>query len=228
MISALTLAFNDIFSRPFRSVLVRSLIMTILLLAVLWAAVEWLIVHYVTTPWPWLDSFIDITTGVGLLVVLGFLVAPVAALFVGLFLDEVAEVVEREHYPADFPGRPLPPGRAFITAVKFLCIVLVVNAIALPLVFLVGFGFVVFLVANAYLLGREYFELAALRRHDKPVVKHMRSRYFGRIFVAGLLIAASMAIPVANLVAPLFATAFMVHLARRIERAEARHGRAEP
>ena len=50
----------------------------------------------------------DILTGIGLVIGLGFLVAPVTALFAGLFLDDVAEVVERTHYPADPPGRPLP------------------------------------------------------------------------------------------------------------------------
>src|SRR3712207_8363205 len=47
----------------------------------------------------------------------------------------------------------------FATGIGFLGVVLAVNAIALPLVFFVGFGVVIFLVANAYLLGREYFGL---------------------------------------------------------------------
>lgn len=218
MIAAARLAARDIFSPPFRSVLWRSLVMTAALLVALWTLLEWLVARTVTTPWPWLDLFIDVTTGIGLIVLLGFLVAPVAALFVGLFLDEVAEAVERIHYPGDIPGRPLPPGRAFVTAVTFLSVVLVVNAIALPLVFLIGFGVIVFLVANAYLLGREYFELAALRIYEKPDVREMRARHSARIFGAGLLIAAFAAVPIVNLLAPLFATAFMVHLVRRLER----------
>ena len=216
MIDAAILSLRDILSPPFRGVLLKSLALTMGLLIALWLGLEWLIAHFVTTPWAWLDTFLDVLTGVGLVVALGFLVAPVAALFVGLFLDDVAETVERAHYPTDPPGRPLPLARSLLTSVKFLGVVLLVNALALPLVFVLGFGAIIFLVANAYLLGREYFELAALRRHDEATVRGLRAAYSGRIFAAGLIVAAFLAVPILNLLGPLFATAFMVHLERRI------------
>lgn len=216
MIDAAILAVRDILSPPFRGVLIKSLALTIALLVAMWAVLEWVVTHYVTTPWGWLDTVLDIATGVGLVVGLGFLVAPVAALFVGLFLDEIADAVEHAHYPSDPPGRPLPPPRAIFTSVKFMGIVLLVNALALPLVFLLGFGALIFLVANAYLLGREYFELAAYRHHEARTVRELRSRHAMRIFAAGLLIALTLAIPIINLFGPLFATAFMVHMAKRI------------
>jgi len=216
MLDAAVLAFRDILSPPFRGVLMKALALTAALLVVLWLALEWLFAHFVATPWPWLDTTLDIMTGVGLLVGLGFLVAPVAALFAGLFLDEVAEVVERTHYPYDPPGRAQPFLLGLITAVQFLGVVLLVNAVALPLVLILGFGFLIFLVANAYLLGREYFELAARRHHDELAARELRRRNSGPIFLAGLLIAAFLAVPVANLLAPLFGTAFMVHFEKRI------------
>jgi CysZ protein len=216
MIDAAVLALGDIVSPPFRAVLWRSLALTFALLVALWLGLEWLVVHGVTLPWGWLDTALDILTGVGLVIGLGFLVAPVAALFAGLFLDEVAEVVERTHYPGDPVGRAQPLVRSLVTSVRFLGVVIVVNAIALPLVLFLGFGFLVFLVANAYLLGREYFALAALRHHDEATVERLRSRYALRIFAAGLVMAAFLAIPVVNLLGPLFATAFMVHVYKRI------------
>jgi CysZ protein len=216
MLDAAALALRDILSPPFRGVLIKALALTVALLVVLWLALEWLFAHFVVTPWPWLDTALDVMTGVGLLVGLGFLVAPVAALFAGLFLDEIAEVVERTHYPADPQGRPQPLLLSLVTAMKFLGVVLLVNAIALPLVLILGFGFLIFLGANAYLLGREYFELAALRRHDELTARRLRQQNAGTIFAAGILIAAFLAIPIVNLLAPLFATAFMVHLEKRI------------
>ncbi len=216
MLDAAILALRDILSPPFRGVLMKALALTLALLAALWAFVEWLVAHYVATPWPWLDTALDVMTGVGLLVGIGFLVAPVAALFAGFFLDEIAEVVERTHYPADPPGRAQPLLLSVVTALKFLGIVLLVNAVALPLVLLLGFGFLIFLAANAYLLGREYFELAALRRHDELTARRLRRENAGTIFAAGLLVAVFLAIPIVNLLGPLFATAFMVHLERRI------------
>lgn len=216
MLDAAFLALREILSPPFRGVLVKSLALTIGLLVALWLLLERLLSAWVEIPWPWLDTAFSILTGIGLVIGLGFLVAPVTALFAGLFLDDIAELVERTHYPADPVGTPLPMPRAILTAGKFLGVVLLVNAVALPLVLLVGFGFLIFLAANAYLLGREYFELVALRHHDAETARRLRLRNSGRIFAAGLVIAGFLAVPLVNLLAPLFATAFMVHVFKRV------------
>ena len=225
MLKAARLAFGDIMSPPFRSVLVTSLALTVGLLAALWAALAWSLSYWIDTPWAWLDWTISVLTGIGLVVALAFLVAPVAALFVGLFLDDIAERVERTHYPHDPVGTPLPLMRALATSLTFLGAVFLVSAIALPLSLALGFGFAIFLAANAYLLGREFFELAALRHHDEAAVRRMRLRHGGRIFMAGLAIAAFLAVPILNLLGPLFATAFMVHVQKQIAADERRSGR---
>jgi CysZ protein len=222
MLDAAALALRDILSPPFRGVLWKSIGLTLALLVGLWVALQWLLTHYVNLPYAWLDAGFSILTGIGLIVGLGFLIAPVAALFAGLFLDEIAEVVERTHYPGDPAGRALPVVRSLATSLRFLLVVLLVNAVALPLVLFLGFGFLIFLVANAYLLGREYFELAARRFHTEETVQRMRARHSATLFAAGLIIAAFVAIPVVNLLAPLFATAFMVHMQKRIAPREAR------
>ena len=222
MLQSAALAFRDIFSPPFRFVLVKSLALTIALLIALWLLLQWLLAGWVAMPWPWLDTALAILTGIGLVIGLGFLIAPVTALFAGLFLDDVAEVVERTHYAADPVGRPLPFVKSIATSLRFLGLVLAVNAIALPLVLVVGFGFLIFIGANAYLLGREYFELAALRHHDVASVRRMRARNAAKVFGAGLLIAGFLAIPILNLFTPLFATALMVHLRRRVALTEPR------
>lgn len=218
MIEAARLALHQILSPPFRTVLFKSVALTIGSLALLWFGLEWLVARHVAFSNAWLDTAVSVLTGIGLLIGLAFLVAPVTALVAGLFLDDIAEVVERTHYPADPPGRAMPTARSLVLTVKFLAVVLLVNAVALPLILLVGFGFVIFLVANAYLLGREYFELAALRFHDEATVKALRTRHSGRVFAAGLLIAGFIAIPFVNLLTPLFATALMVHLHKRLAR----------
>jgi CysZ protein len=227
MIDAAVLALRDILSPPFRGVLMKSLALTLSLLVALWVAIEWAFAHFVATPWAWLDTALDIMTGVGLIVGLGFLVAPAAALFAGLFLDDVAEVVERTHYRGDPPGRAQPFLAGIVTAIKFLLVVLLVNAVALPLVLLLGFGFLIFLAANGYLLGREYFEAVALRHHDELTAKRLRSDNAGTIFAAGLVIAAFVAMPVVNLLGPLFATAFMVHVVKRVSASESSPRAAE-
>src|SRR5687767_2732503 len=98
MIEAAALAMRDILSPPFRGVLFKSLALTLALLAALWGVLTWLFASQVAVPYPWLDAALSVVTGLGLVIGLGFLIAPVTALFAGIFLDDIAEVVERTHY----------------------------------------------------------------------------------------------------------------------------------
>src|SRR3954468_4893429 len=118
MIESAVLAAREILSPPFRAVLWKSLGLTIGLLAALWLVLDRIVLHYVTLPYPWLESAFAVLAGVGLTVGLGFLVAPVTAMFAGLFLDDIAEVVERTHYPADPPGRAMPIGLSILMSAR--------------------------------------------------------------------------------------------------------------
>ena len=79
-----------------------------------------------------------------------------------------------------------------------------------------GFNALVFFVANAYLFGREYFELAALRFRPLEEVRELRRRHAATLFLAGLFVAAFVAVPIVNLLTPLFGVAFMVRLHRQL------------
>lgn len=216
MLAAAARAFNQIFTPPFRAVLWKAIGLTLLLLAGLWAALQGLLNYFVAVPWQGVDTAISVLTGIGLLVGLGFAIAPVTSLFAGLFLDDIAELVEATDYPQDPPGRAMPIMTSILTSIRFFGVVLLVNLFALPLVLFLGFGYVIFFVANGYLLGREYFEMAARRFADKAAVDRLRQRNGAQIFAAGLLIAGIMAVPLLNILTPLFATAFMVHMHKRI------------
>ncbi|MCF1505094.1 sulfate transporter family protein [Afifella sp. H1R] len=217
-------SLEEILSPPFRNVLWKSVGLTLGLLLVLWLVLEGLVVHFLALPYPWLETGLTIVSGIGLVVGLAFLAAPATSLFAGIFLDEIAEVVEKNHYPNEPLGRALPLMEGILTTLQFTLVVVGVNLVALPLVLFVGFGVVIFFVANGYLLGREYFDLAARRFHDRRVAKILRLRHSGRIFLAGLVIAGFTAVPLVNLLAPLFATAFMVHVHKRIQKSERRPG----
>ncbi|EEX89824.1 conserved hypothetical protein [Brucella ceti M644/93/1] len=134
------------------------------------------------------------------------------------FLDDVAEIVEREDYPADPPGTPLPLGRSVIASLKFLGVVILGNGVALILLFVPGINLIAFFVINAYLLSREFFEFAAMRYRSEAEAKALRSQYGVTVFLAGLVIAGFMAIPIVNLLTPLFAATMMVHLHKAISK----------
>lgn len=222
MLEAALLALNDIFTKPFRTVLWKSLGITIALLVVIWSAVQGALGLFVALPYPWLDTTIAVIAGLGVLIGLVFLVPPITALVAGLFLDEIAETVERTHYPQDPPGKALPLADSIVLSVKFTGVVILVNLGALLLLLLPGINFVIFFIANGYLLGREFFELAALRFQPVDAVRRLRQRHRGVLFLAGLVIAGLVAIPIANLFTPLFATAFMVHLHKKLSGKEQR------
>ena len=98
------------------------------------------------------------------------------------------------------------------TALLALCVYIV----ALPFVIFAGFGFVILFIAAAFLLSREYFELAAMRFRPREEAKAFRKANQATVFTAGLFIAAFVSIPIVNLATPLFGMAMMVHLHKRL------------
>ena len=110
------------------------------------------------------------------------------------------------------PPTPLSWWQSLAAALKFTITLIAVNLIALPLYLVPVLSVIVFYGANAYLLGREYFELVALRRLDPRTARGLWRSQRWRFFIAGLLMTALLTIPVVNLVASLLAAAFMVHL----------------
>ncbi len=224
-------ALHQMFSPPFRVVLLKSVGLAIMFLTVavigLFRLLEWLS----GAGMDWLEGAIG-SMAHGPLIVLGWIVAvalglglftgavlvmPAAtALVAGFFADEIAEQVERSHYPADPPGVALPLLRAALEGTKTALMALAVYLCALPLFLFAGIGAVLFFVATAWLLGREYFELAAMRFHPVAEAKALRRRHHATVFTAGLFIAGFVSIPVLNLATPLFGTALMVHVHKKL------------
>ena len=134
--------------------------------------------------------------------------------------DDVAEAVERKDYADQPEGRALPLVRGMVLSVKFFGIVILGNLIAFALLWVPLVNVGAFFVVNGYLLGREYFQFASLRYRSEDQAAAMRNRNGGRIFIAGLVIAACLAIPIVNLLTPLFAAAMMVHLHQKLSRRE--------
>jgi uncharacterized protein involved in cysteine biosynthesis len=100
---------------------------------------------------------------------------------------------------------------------RFVLVALLLNLVALPFYFLPGANLPIYLGLNGYLLGREYFELVAGQRLRLREVAQLRRQQRGRLWLAGVAIAAMLIVPVFNLVAPVVAIAFMVHLVALLE-----------
>lgn len=216
MLNAALISLRDMFSPPFRSVLWRSLGLTLLLLAALGYGAQWGIEAIPDLGYDWADTTVDVLAQFILVIVLVVMLMPAAALFAGLFLEEIADAVEEKRYPQDAPGRDQPFWQGLWVALKFTAVLVGLNLLALPFYFVPVFGVILFWLLNGYLLSREYFELVALRHMAPEEARKMRRANRLRLLSAGFLIAALATIPIANLLVPLFATAFMVHIYKRI------------
>ncbi|RUV33842.1 sulfate transporter family protein [Mesorhizobium sp. M7A.F.Ca.MR.148.00.0.0] len=214
----------ELLSPPFRAVFLKTLGLTLLALVALWfgltSLVEWLALPWLQTLLPGIPSWAGWLGGIIAAIVLAFgmalLIAPVTAVVAGLFLDDIAEVVERTDYPGDPTGRAMPALRSLVLSARFLGVVILGNIVALLLLLVPGVNIAAFFIVNGYLLGREFFEFAAMRFRGEEEARALRRHYAGTVFLAGLLIAAFLAVPLLNLLTPLFAAAVMVHLHKAI------------
>lgn len=210
---------GGLLSQRSRWVVLKSLGLTILLFLAVWLGLQSLASSYVLPyidGWVWLASAFVWVLGVGVLVAGGILLAPVTALFAGLFLDEIAEHVERHHYSDQESGKDMPTLPSVIVSLKFGLLVLFANLLAIILVWVAGFGIIVFFVLNGYLLGREYFQFAAMRFRSEIEANQLRRKYGLEVFLGGLVIAGVMSIPLVNFLTPVFAATMMVHLHKMV------------
>jgi CysZ protein len=227
ILDAARLSVANLFAPETRSVFWKVLGLTVLVLIGLWFALRSAFIAFVfplvtgffpdMPDWAgWLGFVFAIAAGIGLALGLALLMSPVTALIAGLFLDDVAEIVEKRDYPEDVPGAALPLGPAITSSIKFLGVVILGNIGALFLLFIPGVNLIAFFLVNGYLLGREFFEFAAMRFRSPQEARLFRAKHASTVFLAGLVIAAFLAIPVVNLLTPLFAAGLMVHLYKRI------------
>jgi uncharacterized protein involved in cysteine biosynthesis len=221
MLTALLRAIAVLAEPPMRRVVVLSLGLAILTFVLLWLAVA--IVLYQTSFFDWraLNWLVELLGGLAVLVLSWFLFPAVVTGIMGFYLERVATAVEALDYPGRGPPRPQPIGELVAVMLRLTGLTLVLNLLALPVYLLVpGINLVLFLVLNGYLFGRGYFEVVALRRLDAGEARAVRSRFAGRIFLGGVAIAGLFALPFVNLVAPVIATAFMLHIFEALPRRE--------
>lgn len=217
MIKSAVLAVSDVLSSDFQSVLWKAIGLALLLFLVLLVGAEAVLWTLKFLPWAWAQDVLAVVAGLGLIVLFFFFMAPVTALFAGLYLDTIAAKVEARHYGEQSVGNSLSGFQAIKVSLQFGLLVLLVNILALPLIF-TGIGAFILVTVNAYLISREYFEMAAMRHMAIDEAREFRKENGPAVFAAGFLPALLALVPLANLLVPLFATSFFVHLFKRLQR----------
>jgi CysZ protein len=212
MLTAASRAFAQLFDPATLGVLLISVIGAGVMLLATWFGTASLLDHIHLFQPGWLDWLARAMVGIGTVFASLALFGGVAALIAGLLVGRVAASVERRYYPGLPPPRRQAIGESLRLGLSFLAVMIGLNALALPFYLIWGANLPIFLLLNGYLLGREYFELVAARRVDRPTLLRLRRAHGGRVLLAGVAIAALSALPLANLLAPIVATAFMLHL----------------
>jgi len=220
------LAIGQLGDPRFRRVLGFGIGLTIALLVAVYAVflggLNWLLPDSVSVPWfgevTWID---DLLTGGSILLMLllsVFLMIPVASAFTGLFLDDVTDAVEARHFPNLTPAPRIGIAAGLADSLNYLSVLIVANlaALILYLIFLPAAP-LIFLGLNGYLLSREYFHLIAARRLGRAGAKALRRRHVGQVWLAGIIMALPLTIPVVNLLVPILGAAVFTHLFHRVE-----------
>ncbi|MFB9225115.1 EI24 domain-containing protein [Paracoccus cavernae] len=219
MFRALTLAWGDLLRPRIFGVVLLGVLLTIALLVALqtgafWA-IRWLAPESITLP---LVGTIPIGGtlswgSLALFPLMGFfLMAPVAAAFSGLFAERVAEIVEEVHYPQR-RGLPLDFWDGLLESLAVMgaaLAIMIVSLIATP--FLGPLASVLFYGANGWLLGREFFSMAARRHLNSESAGALRQRLSFQVTGLGVMIAFLLSVPVLNIVVPVLAAAGFTHL----------------
>jgi len=227
ILNAFFAALGQLGDARFRSVLMRGVGLTIVLLVVACAVAIWginaLAGQEISLPFvgdvPWLNDVLNYS-GIFLVLILPvFLMVPVASAITSMLLDEVAQAVEDRHYPNLPPVPSVPIWDAVLDSLGFLGVLIVANVLALVLYALfTPLAPFIFWGMNGFLLGREYFTLAAMRRIGRDGARALRARHAGTIWVAGTLMAIPLSIPLVNLFIPIIGAATFTHIFHGLSR----------
>ncbi|WP_172331084.1 EI24 domain-containing protein [Mangrovicoccus sp. HB161399] len=225
MIRDISRALGQIGDPRFRKVLFLGLGITVGLLFLFYVATAWIVAwavpDTVTLPWigqiGWINDIASGASVLGAMFLSSFLMMPVASAFTGMFLDQVADAVELKHYPHLPDVRPTPFLDTLGDTFSFLGVMILANIAAFILyLFFIPFAPFIFWALNGFLLGREYFQLVAMRRLGAAGAKQMRRKYAGQIWILGGLMAIPLTVPLLNLIVPIIGAAAFTHFYHRL------------
>jgi len=209
----------------FRRVLWRGLGLTIALLIAACLLVNFGINQLLSSAWAanligdqsWLGALINIGGVLFTIALSIWLMVPVTSAIIALFLDEVAQAVEARHYPHLPKQTATKLQDQILVGIRFLGILLLANIGALILSMIVPLlAPFVFWATNGYLMGREYFQMAAMRRMPRAQAQELFQRHQGSIWIAGILMAIPMSIPLVGLFIPILGAATFTHQFERL------------
>jgi uncharacterized protein involved in cysteine biosynthesis len=213
MLQPLIRAVSQLSDPVFLGVTVRSLLWSLAAFVGVCIGVVSLSQHWVGQGgwwYGWIAGLFGVV-GAGLLAI--WLYVPVALLIATLYVNQVADAVERRFYPALPPARGAPlleqgwDGTVLATQILGLQVLTLVLTLILP-----GVGLVLGYLVTGWAIGRGLFVSVAMRRAGRAEALALyRQRRVATVAV-GVLLALAGLLPPLNLLVPVVGIAAMVHV----------------
>jgi CysZ protein len=219
MLRALSLSIDQMRDPVIIRVIAKSLLITLVLFALLGVGAYYGIAAALSSygygdAQGWIATLITI---IAWLLAFVLLFRAVAVPVIGFFADEVVAAVEQKHYPAkSATARPARFGVSMTLAIMSVIRLLIVNILLLPVyigLLLTAIGpFVLFLVANGILLGRDLGEMVAVRHLDAAATRTWLQTSRWSRAILGLVVSGLFMVPLLNIFAPIIGAAMATHL----------------
>lgn len=137
-----------------------------------------------------------------------------------IFLSDIIRAVEKKYYPNDLHGKEPTFFDDFSTTFNLVCVQIILNICIVPFLFFPPVYFILYWFINAYLFGREYFELVFSRFLKKKERHRLKTNYKIHLYFHGLITAILFTLPLINIFVPLISTASMLHVYKQINKNE--------
>ncbi|MCB2081974.1 MAG: EI24 domain-containing protein [Rickettsiales bacterium] len=200
---------------------ILSILITAITFGLFWSGMGYLLFS-IEFEWSWVKWLFDaLVSWLGPVVAfaLSYFFFPLLMPLVSvLFLEGIVTRTEQHFYPSPESEATKPPSFWAIlpATLRFVLVSLFLNILILPLYLVPVLNLFIYYILNGYLFGREYFELIALRYHQRKDAGSLRKQNRRRIWLAGLIITLAYTTPFLNLIAPIVSAIFIVHVYHHI------------
>ena len=216
MIKPFLISISQLPQPVFRKVMLRAVLLSVFVFASLAGVVSYILSETSFFSFWLFEMIVDVLGGFAIIILTWIFFPIVASFFITFFLEDIVEAVENRYFPDDSLAQPAKLSTSIAVSLRFTSITFLLNLLALPL-YLLTIWFppatvLIFYSLNGYLLGREYFELVALRHLDSKDIALTRKAYKWQLFFAGVMITFLFTIPIVNLFAPIISVAAITHI----------------
>jgi len=216
----ITLTFRTLRNANLISLMIACAVLAFVVVLSIVVLITWITTYLVNFETDWINTLftwiISIITGIG-----GWFMLPALTVIIGgIFQEKVIYRVEQYYYSDSSRNKTPKFWPDFLYDIKFTLKALMLNLIVLPSYFF-GIGFIVSIILNSYLLGREFFESAAGFYIGKAKAKELGSQNRRIVYGGGLVITFMTLIPILNMFVPIIAIVWMTHVYHGIKKSVA-------